>query len=418
MSHISKRSKSLSHDSDVSISRRDLDSGRRSTRNSRKESPKSPDTLSQVSPSSSFEDMSIHSEKLGLVQSPMLQSKNFVHALREYAFELLRDFGQGLRRHSLPLAVSMLFFIVASYFNTFFQVYVQNRVIDLKLDHMEPLFDSGFEYFTDLSSFENLPDFWISFMAVAVFVKSFLRLRFSCLMLVMKRYFFIHGCVFFLRGISIAVTFLPNPWRDSCVPIHFDNIWLDPILIMMGQKRTCYDVLFSGHSALVTLTTLTWIQYETNSIIQMLSIPVAIGGCFVLIATRFHYTVDVFFGSILAAGCWGTYHYGVRRLRELTFKRYRSHGDFDSSSITEWNSDCYTPEEKTYLKDLDRQDDGWNWSYVYSVFNQRSTFWKRGLIRCSIYFFSWFECWQDDVKDECDGSLLPMKKSKFRCHSS
>eukprot|EP00818_Percolomonas_sp_WS_P004163 CAMPEP_0117450064 /NCGR_PEP_ID=MMETSP0759-20121206/8272_1 /TAXON_ID=63605 /ORGANISM="Percolomonas cosmopolitus, Strain WS" /LENGTH=256 /DNA_ID=CAMNT_0005242567 /DNA_START=328 /DNA_END=1098 /DNA_ORIENTATION=- len=247
-------------------------------------------------------------------------------------------------------------------------------------------------------------------MAVSVLFKTFFRRRFSCVLLIIKRYLIIHSILFFLRGISITITILPNPW-EQCRADRFDNIFLAPFKVMIGHRRTCYDVLYSGHSCAVTLTTLIWIQYETNTLIQLLWIPVAICGYVVLVATHFHYSIDVMFGAILTLMVWGVYHYTSRRLRFLAMQRFRVYGDFNIlSPFSEAKPyDAYTSEEKEYLSKLDVKPEEMSCfgRFTHHFHNQHSLS-KLLFTKAAVQFFKFFECWAYDLDEEAMSPLLPL----------
>jgi len=120
--------------------------------------------------------------------------------------------------------------------------------------------------------------------------------------------------------------------------------WIDAFFILAGQQSTCADVLFSGHTCNMTLCGMVWHKYshivpltgcdplkiclawisgapvdeiESSHVggglqrctTTKLFIWVWIGiGYLIIIATRFHYSVDVFIGLLLSVFLFKYYH--------------------------------------------------------------------------------------------------------------
>jgi hypothetical protein len=68
---------------------------------------------------------------------------------------------------------------------------------------------------------------------------------------IVRRVGHMHGCIFLLRAISILVTVLPNP--ELKCKIERMDYGLSAYQVMAGYKKTCFDVLFSGHAGLFFL---------------------------------------------------------------------------------------------------------------------------------------------------------------------
>lgn len=183
------------------------------------------------------------------------------------------------------------------------------------------LFDLVFEYLPHLHS-SGPADFFAgssTLLAIARFaiIPGPMSLRWTWL----RRTLFIWGFIFVARGVCIVVTPLPNPYH-ACVPkISFpNNIFFEAFanLPMFGQKwneMTCQDVMFSGHTAMGTLFTLSILYYNSlapwfefmmsqdlvsfQSALNVVGICWLCFGWFVIAASHFHYTVDVLVGALI-----------------------------------------------------------------------------------------------------------------------
>lgn len=322
----------------------------------------------------------------------------------------LKDAFSGIKKQFNPFIFSLILFFLGSYYNSVIQAVIQNLTIEMGKTKNDALPDLGFYLFPNLSNYTSLPDTYLLAMVIAVLLKTLIRRRISCVLLIVKRYTFIHAILFFLRGTSIAITMLPNPWTQ-CNIEEFPNVFIGGLMIILGKKRTCFDVLFSGHSAMITLTTLIWIQYETNIIIQLLWIPVATIGYFIMISTRFHYTVDVVYGTLITIVVWSSYHYMARRLRSLAVKRSRYFGDLKVMSPLneETGVESYTIEEREYILQIEeyKMKLGIFWK-IRSLLHSKYSIPRSILTPICIHFLKWFECWNEDLEFEKRIPLLPI----------
>ena len=78
---------------------------------------------------------------------------------------------------------------------------------------------------------------------------------------------------------------------------------------MFGQETTCFDVLFSGHSVVIMLYTCFFFRYTENVYLKCAIIPITLMASVFIVATHFHYTIDVLYGQLVALFIFVTYHY-------------------------------------------------------------------------------------------------------------
>lgn len=137
--------------------------------------------------------------------------------------------------------------------------------------------------------------------------------------LVSSRICFIYGTLWLLRGISIAVTPLPppDPLCDPGIMNPNESFLVQGLRVMFGQRSTCCDCLFSGHTMALTLAWLHTATYAGKDIgvygrnaelaIRSFSFVLMVAGFFIIISTHFHYTVDVYLGFVITVLLWRVY---------------------------------------------------------------------------------------------------------------
>jgi hypothetical protein len=146
------------------------------------------------------------------------------------------------------------------------------------------------------------------------------------------RVFLLWGVLWGLRSLTLVATVLPNP-DPSCKPriSHPDNIWLEAVALLPvgwdGPQVTCHDVLYSGHTVALTLAILAYMRYldwapwfppsaSNSRFIAMMKLVLSLclfAGYYVIVASRFHYTIDVMVGSLFTLLVWKGYHGLVRQ---------------------------------------------------------------------------------------------------------
>lgn len=164
---------------------------------------------------------------------------------------------------------------------------------------------------------EHIADHWNAFMIIATFVVMFPALgHFRARAL--QRFCLIQGLCFLVRSFSILITFLPNPYQSCTLnPARDESFFFQGLKVMGGQRFTCGDVMYSGHSVNMTLMNMIWQQYLPKewSITPFLKTfwwLMNIGGLLCCVATHFHYSVDCYLGFIVACSFWTIYHLALK----------------------------------------------------------------------------------------------------------
>ncbi|CAF1232902.1 unnamed protein product [Didymodactylos carnosus] len=209
-----------------------------------------------------------------------------------------------------------------------------------------------------------------------MFASVFIRYIFqtNIRLIVFRRWLFLQGVMFGLRSISIYITSLTVPQPGCNITTTEGDAGMQAIYVMLTIKSTCGDVMFSGHTMTITLCALFWTNYSkgeeyipfiwiyrkirrrstadihlpNNTDEEQISFTkwqrfwrsffypkldatgdpmtlyltsyiiwlYAITGYIIIIATRFHYSVDVFIGFIITILLFKTYHFYIKTLLE------------------------------------------------------------------------------------------------------
>lgn len=244
----------------------------------------------------------------------------------------LKDFRMDTLRRVLPrLAVAFLIWAVCLYCNNVSQAWLQKYMSGLYVARSPgTLWDLGFQLLPEVRS-TALAELGARATPVLVFIR-FIAMPgpWSMRWTIATRCLLIWGLIWALRAIMIVSTALPNPDRTCQPHVSFpDNIFLEALVnmpfVFWESELTCQDVLFSGHTAALTLATMTWIRYAPwapclpkstsmlgEHLFQILMVLSMFLGYYVIIASKFHYTADVLVAAISTALIFQAYHSAMR----------------------------------------------------------------------------------------------------------
>ena len=97
----------------------------------------------------------------------------------------------------------------------------------------------------------------------------------------------IYALLLFWRGLAFWVTREPPP-RSPCVPYNIGDTYVGG----------CSDMMYSGHTSLMLLSTLFLLYYSPNPVLGWIAAGVTGLGMYLILATRHHYTAD----EVIAVG--------------------------------------------------------------------------------------------------------------------
>lgn len=177
---------------------------------------------------------------------------------------------------------------------------------------------------------------------------------------IIRRFCVLEGSLFLLRSVTITITLLPNPFKACQFEATIEeSLVYQGLRVMAGQRSTCGDVLFSGHAMIMVLCCLFWFHYMPTTIPLRISrvmkwiIAIAtfcgVASC---VCTKFHYSVDVTVGAILATLLFTLYHLFVRipefKERKTLFWRFIRWYEVDLHLTFE--------NDPRYMRQLDKAD--------------------------------------------------------------
>jgi len=133
------------------------------------------------------------------------------------------------------------------------------------------------------------------------------------------RFCIVDGMVLFVRGTTVAITSLNNPWKfcDDCDNGTKDcpRTWIGCVIeTAFGGFPffDCGDMIFSGHTVHFMLCFLIWIYYYKGSyqqIVKGIAFVVMLGGFVVLLSCRYHYSIDILIGIYVVIALWYAFDY-------------------------------------------------------------------------------------------------------------
>jgi len=270
------------------------------------------------------------------------------------------------------LIFGVLWWLVCFYINCVVQVtteHIENRTYPMSQEsdfvgrhtfysESYMLFDLGFFLFPPLP---NLIADICAYGFVAITLIRFLltRNRF----VILKRYTLILGTIFLFRAITIVSTILPQPQRE-CMATATGNPFLDSLMILLVQKKTCTDMFFSGHATNIALVAWLWTRFshlypvipstrldkilfrgrplmdrygrlKRPTLVKILVWLFTFVSFFFISATRLHYVIDIIFGFFVTSVFFLGYHHALSKacMNNSLFSRFIRWFDSDSPEI-------------------------------------------------------------------------------------
>lgn len=255
----------------------------------------------------------------------------------------LKDFQLVAFRKAWPrLLTAVVIWCVGLYINNVSQAWLQQNMADYYKSRWKPMMpEQGPVVLWDLGH-RDIPavlptsyaDLFAGLVPVLVTVRfAVLPGPFSMRWTLLARAFMLWGILWALRGLTIIATVLPNP-DSTCVPqeTYPGNIWMEAWanmpFVFWDHELTCQDVLFSGHTVALTLFTLIYIRYITwtpwlassntsasmsiANLFRTFALTFMFVGYYVIVTSKFHYSVDVIIGSLLTVLIFQGYHSAIR----------------------------------------------------------------------------------------------------------
>ncbi|CAD5234504.1 unnamed protein product [Bursaphelenchus xylophilus] len=143
---------------------------------------------------------------------------------------------------------------------------------------------------------------------------------------VIRRVFLIGAIMYGLRAVVLSVTFLPPAFdyhEEICMPqsnrtgMYASEItarfvtYVVTLGLTSGQdKILCGDLMFSGHTVVLTIMYFTQLQYTPRGLVALryIATPITFLGIAALVVSGGHYTMDVFIAYWLTSHVFWSYH--------------------------------------------------------------------------------------------------------------
>lgn len=129
-----------------------------------------------------------------------------------------------------------------------------------------------------------------------------------------------------LRAITVVSTVQPNPSQYCRIsdnrlnlgawglvgPDPRTNIFMQGFWVLVGQRMTCSDMMFSGHTAFLQICAHFFALYtDYKHVVKITSWLIAYTGSFLLLVQRYHYTNDIIISILLNMSLVFAYHSAV-----------------------------------------------------------------------------------------------------------
>jgi hypothetical protein len=218
----------------------------------------------------------------------------------------------------------------------------------------DPLMQVSHPLYKKLNFSNRASDIAVAVSALVLFTRPLFLGR-NCVTVV-RRILIVLGTMYLLRAFTVSLTVLPNPFVE-CHSEREDNVLYNAALVITSQRVTCGDVFFSGHTIIFTLSLCTWLTYAPRrfTILKFLATVFNVWSMWILVAAKFHYTIDVLISFLLTSSLWHFYHFAVkseelqqywwcRMLKRLDdpFYHYKR-GEWESVNVAEdandWDSE-------------------------------------------------------------------------------
>lgn len=235
-------------------------------------------------------------------------------------------FGPNFTTNRRKTWMAIAFFIFSSYLMSIANIITEFQWTKTDQNDIGILPDVGFQfadrYTPYLVGLTNYVPITINSMLVLVIVWCLTFGPSTHKLLVFRRYLFIQSMLQFARSITIIVTQLPNPdpfavnhrksWKEGT------DVFYEAVLVAFQIRATVTDVFFSGHSINYVMIALTVSQYSGCLWLSSIVWSISLFSLYMIIATNFHYTIDVLIGFLLTYALWKAYHLALQipQLRE------------------------------------------------------------------------------------------------------
>lgn len=199
------------------------------------------------------------------------------------------------------LSISVLFLFVSIYAMSFMDAVAWYRMPEYENDKI--LQDIGFQIipYNCPKSPTNIQTLIIKYNLIINLVVCIFN---NDGMFRIQRFMHVTSCTFILRGITISVTSYPSP--NPVCDDETKHFWGEKGYVYVAMSslptKACGDLMFSGHTAMLTLLLLFEYNYDIwpkINAIKIIQLAKTLIGYYSIISCRSHYTSDVIVGIIV-----------------------------------------------------------------------------------------------------------------------
>lgn len=214
----------------------------------------------------------------------------------------------------VPVAAAVSYFYLCTYVMVVVQLSIEFR------KETTPVLDNDvlFDLLPEIRDAETLVELVVNGALFYTLGSILIRLRGRKRKQALCHAFVVGGSVYLLRAAVLASTPLPNPFLGCDTQLSQDTpMAVNALLVVLKMRRTCRDVMFSGHAMSLSLFAMVARYYLSKTEGVLLSVYAA-GGCVLLAVTRFHYTADVLVAVFITVPLFLVvdmyYRYALQRL--------------------------------------------------------------------------------------------------------
>jgi len=162
--------------------------------------------------------------------------------------------------------------------------FVYLKGLEIRLSASRPLYDLIQKNIPNLQAYRTIPEI-LHLIPILLFLYLVIYHSNTNSVLALRKFLRLHAALMLLRGICFSSTLLPDSSQMCLFSKHIGS---------------CFDLIFSGHSTAILLSTYVIIDYfKIGKILKYILHINNFITCFLIIACRNHYTIDVIV-SILA----------------------------------------------------------------------------------------------------------------------
>ena len=230
-----------------------------------------------------------------------------------------------LKRDLCLFLISFIAFLICNLINSAGMVWTEH-VAARGLDS-PPLQDVVFEINDNLGvtlnkHWNEVPDYALFTLTSCVALLLIFGGLGSNRLVIIRRYLWCASFYVLMRGICLFSTQLPNP-KSTTWYKQFErgNFIIDTLLVCFRQKLVNYDYFFSGHTGYFALFHYFILKYRTGRFLKhwlfgLFVRSIIYFNLYVIINTKFHYTIDVIAGWLLVIFVCHLYHLNCVDLAE------------------------------------------------------------------------------------------------------